>query len=290
MAVSAPLRLADKAPYSVGFAQRVASLNARPRLDVQVCDHCNLRCAGCMHFAPLAPERYLDLGEYERDLRCLAAVEGISGFFEAVVLMGGEPLLHPSIAKIVRLTRCVLPEERIQLGTNGLLLGSMGDAFWDAVVDCDVEIVISAYPIRVDYAALFALVSGHGIRASYAGDFTRTGRGKDAFVRLALDPEGRCDPVSSFVGCPLGGCTMQIARGALWPCQVAAHHGFFTRRFGYAMHDDEGDSLSLASIASADDIENFRRSPHPMCRHCDSGRLSVAPWKRSAFAADEWLA
>ena len=40
-------------PYSVSFAERMTRMSAKPMLDVQVCDHCNLRCAGCLHFAPL---------------------------------------------------------------------------------------------------------------------------------------------------------------------------------------------------------------------------------------------
>ena len=58
----------------------------------------------------------------------------------------------------------------------------------------------------------------------------------------------------------------------------------------YGMHDDPGDSLALDTIGSMDDIENFRRRPHPMRRYCDNDKLTVAPWRRSELAADEWLA
>ena len=83
---------------------------------------------------------------------------------------------------------------------------------------------------------------------------------------------------------------MQMARGSLWPCQVAAHHGPLAARFGYDMRDGEGDSLPLAGIRSAGDIESFRRRPHPMCRFCDNGKLSIVPWRRSELVAEEWLA
>ena len=112
-------------PYVEGFVDRLRGLALKPKLDVQVCDHCNLRCAGCLHFAPLAPERFLDLGEYERDLRRLAAIEGFGGYFESIVLMGGEPLLHPQVADVVSVTRAILPDENITLCTNGLLLKRM---------------------------------------------------------------------------------------------------------------------------------------------------------------------
>ena len=55
------------------------------------------------------------------------------------------------------------------------------------------------------------------------------------------------------------------------------------------MHDGPDDSLPLGSIGSAEDIEDFRRRPHPMCRYCDNDALTVAPWERSQLKAEEWL-
>ena len=279
----------ERTPYVESFAERLTKMAAKPMIDVQVCDHCNLRCAGCLHFAPLAEQRFLDLDEYERDLERLSAIEGIDGYFGTVVLMGGEPLLHPRVVDVVRLTRRYLPNEHVGLCTNGLLLRRMGTDFWDAIVECNIELALSPYPISVDYEALVELAREKGAWVTFNGDITGTGERKDVFLRLALDPEGGCDPTQSFVSCPVGGRTLQLARGAIWPCQVAAHHGDFARRFGYDMHSSPDDALPLASIASADDIEAFRRRSHPMCRYCDNASLCVVPWERSKREAQEWL-
>lgn len=257
---------------------------------MQVCDHCNLRCAGCLHFAPLAEEGYLEVEAYERDLSRLASVDGVEGYFGSIALMGGEPLLHPRLADIVRVTRANLPGENIVLCTNGLLLRRMGDEFWRTLVGCDIRLLISPYPLRLDYGGLAALAREKGVRAAFAADITNTADGKEAFLRLAIDPEGEGDPAQSFTSCPFGGSYLQLARGAIWPCQVAAHHGSFARRFGYGMHDTPDDSLPLASIGSTDDIETFRRMAHPMCRYCNNDALAVAPWERSSLDAAEWLA
>ena len=125
---------------------------------------------------------------------------------------------------------------------------------------------------------------------TFNGDITGTCERKEAFLRLALDPEGGRDPVRSFTSCPVGGRTLQLARGAIWPCQVAAHHESFAQRFGYDMHDDPDDALPLDAIRLTDDIETFRRRVHPMCRYCDNDALAVVPWERSELAAEEWLA
>lgn len=135
------------------------------------------------------------------------------------------------------------------------------------------------------------LIASHiGAKAIFSRDITGAAEGKEAFMRLALDPNGSRDPVRSFASCPFGGCFQQLARGAIWPCQVAAHHAGFARRFGLDMHDEPDDALALDGISSADDIEAFRRCPHPMRRYCDNDALTIAPRERSGLAADEWLA
>lgn len=278
------------APYSQSFAERLRQMAARPKLDVQVCDHCNLRCAGCIHFSPLADEYFLDPDEYERDLERLAAVPGIEGYFETIVLMGGEPLLHPRIADVIRISRAHLPGENVALCTNGLMLKAMGDEFWDTLVENEVELGISPYPIAVDYEVLYELAASKGAKVKFTSDITRTASDKEVFMHPALDPDGGCDPARSFADCPFGGHYLQLSHGAILPCQVVAHHAPLAQRFGYDMHAEPDDRLILDSISSTDDIETFRRRPHPMCRFCDNDALTVVPWRRSELEADEWLA
>lgn len=279
----------DGVAYREGFAERLAKMATRPMLDIQVCDHCNLRCAGCVHFSPLAEERFCDLAGHARDLERLAAIEGIGGYFADIVLMGGEPLLHPHIAELLRVTRTILPGERLTLCTNGLLLRRMGDAFWDALVSCGVRLAISPYPISLHYQELVEYARARGVQAFLAGDITGTAEGKEAFIRLALDSAGGCDPAESFVSCPFGGHFLQLARGALFSCQVAAHHGPLAWRFGLDLHASPDDALPLESIDAVSQIEAFRRRSHSMCRYCNNGALTVAPWERSKLEAGEWL-
>ena len=205
-------------PYVEGFAERLAKMAEKPKLDVQVCDHCNLRCAGCLHFAPLAEKGFLDLGAYAYDFEQLAAIEGIEGYFGSIVLMCGEPLLHPDIVEVVRMTRAYLPNEHIDLCTNGLLLRRMGDDFWRTLVECDVVLAVSPYPINLDYEELARLAESKGVEVQFAADIAGTAEDKQVFMRLALDSEGTCDPVRSFTSCPFGGSFMQLSRGALWTC------------------------------------------------------------------------
>ena len=279
----------EPVPYRLSLLERIKALMEKPYLDVHVADHCNLRCAGCIHFAPLAEPRFLDLDAYGEDLAALARIPGIEGYIREVSLMGGEPLLHPEVAGVIRLTRAHLPNAQIALDSNGLLLKRMGNEFWQAMSECKIKLLLSPYPLRVDYPALLELAASHGVKAGLAGDVTNTQDGKEAFFRLALDPSGSQDPVTSHNRCPFGGRTLQMSEGRIWPCQVAAHHAPLNGKFALDIHAQPHDSLVIADIVSTDQIEELRRSPHPMCRYCDMAHLSVAEWGVSSLGAVEWL-
>ena len=71
--------------------------------EVHITEHCNLNCKGCYHFSPLAKEEYLDINEFERDLRRIYELCGDN--VERITLLGGEPLLHPDINRFIEVTR-----------------------------------------------------------------------------------------------------------------------------------------------------------------------------------------
>jgi len=122
---------------------------------------------------------------------------------------------------------------------------------------------------------LVEFVQAKGAQARFNQDITGMCVGREMFMRLALDSDGGCNPTESFVSCPFGGHFLQLSHGAIWPCQVTAHHDYFSKRFGYDMHDGPEDSLPLECIASIENIETFRRKSHPMCRFCDNESLTV---------------
>ena len=46
------------------------------RVEVYLVDHCNLKCAGCGVFSPLAEDKYLDISMYQRDCQRLSELTG----------------------------------------------------------------------------------------------------------------------------------------------------------------------------------------------------------------------
>lgn len=106
--------------------------------EINVAEHCNLRCRGCSHMSPVLPKALVNPEDVYRDLRTLARHYRA----EHVRLLGGEPLLHPALAAVAEAVRESGITSRIRVLTNGLLLSRAPAAVWDAVD----QIHVSMYP------------------------------------------------------------------------------------------------------------------------------------------------
>jgi organic radical activating enzyme len=105
---------------------------------VNIVEHCNLRCRSCQHLSPVLPKYSVDPDTLQADLSALAA----SYHVKVLKLLGGEPLLHPSVVDVIAAARASQVADIIEVWTNGLLLPRVERRFWD-VVD---SVRISLYP------------------------------------------------------------------------------------------------------------------------------------------------
>ena len=102
------------------------TLNA---VQIHITDHCNLNCAGCFHFAPLAPEKIYPYESIKKDLLQLKSLTKDRGL--EVALLGGEPLLHPQFLEICQLVKDIFPDNTHWVITNGLLLKQQSQEFFN---------------------------------------------------------------------------------------------------------------------------------------------------------------
>lgn len=123
---------------------RLDELEQIGHLDIHIVDNCNLKCKSCSHFAPLVNTNVMiETSEYEKNLKRLQ--ELVSNICD-IALLGGEPLLHPDIEKIVQKTREYYPYAEISLITNGILLENMTDSLVQTLKDNHIIVSISLYP------------------------------------------------------------------------------------------------------------------------------------------------
>jgi cyclic pyranopterin phosphate synthase len=99
-------------------------------LRVSVTDRCNVRCVYCMPPEGVTWRPHSSILRYEEIAQVVrvAAEQGV----RKVRLTGGEPLVRPNLAALVRMIADIPGIEDISLTTNGLLFASMASTLADA--------------------------------------------------------------------------------------------------------------------------------------------------------------
>ncbi len=261
----------------------------RPLRDLRVSltDRCNFRCPYCMPAAAFGPDhaflrdpQLMAPGELARLARAFVAL-GV----EKIRLTGGEPLLRPDAAEIVRLLKREVGVPEVALTTNGWFLEKLAPALRAAGLD--------RLNVSVDSLddATFARLTGRGLRKE------RVLRGIDAAVAAGLPVKINCviqrgvndggilDLCAHFrergltlrfiefmdVGNTNGWQPQLVVPAreilekisAVWPLEplAPAYRGEVAARYRYA--DGRGEIGLISSVTE------------PFCRDCQRARLSA---------------
>ncbi len=145
-------------------------------LRISVMDRCNFRCTYCMPvekfgeaYSFLGRDERLDFDEIERICRQAASL-GV----EKLRLTGGEPLLRPDLAGLVKKLRRIDGIRDIALTTNGVLLPDQAQSLRDAGLD---RVTVSLDALD---EAVFARLSGG------RGSVQQVLRGIDSALAIGL--------------------------------------------------------------------------------------------------------
>jgi MoaA/NifB/PqqE/SkfB family radical SAM enzyme len=275
-----PHILKDTRQYFIIKAKKITQLFP---VEIHVAEHCNLNCKGCNHFSSLAQEEFLDVDDFEKDMRRLSE---LSKTFYQIKLLGGEPLLHPRLADFFRVTRKYFPDTPLQLTTNGILLTRQTEQFW---LDCNqnkVCISISQYPIKLDKAEIKRLSKKYDVHVEYNGTTDQ-----NRFCKMPLDLAGGQDNKKSFRKCAVSwGCCVTLRDGKIYNCCFAAHIKFFNEYFKQNLALCDKDYVDIYKIKSKKEIIDFLEKPFPFCRYCKTQDIQFAQrWGISKKEITEWV-
>lgn len=253
---------------------------------LNIVDHCNLRCKGCDHFAPIAEERFVSLDCIEKDLAQMSRI--LKGDLFSIGIMGGEPLLHPQLKEILFYTRRAFPETIIRLVTNGILLLRQDEDFWRICREQNIFVVCTKYPINLDFEAMKEKAAAHHVLFDFHDN---TGLVTKTSYKIPLDTHGRQNPRKSFSNCFHANLCPFLMEGKFYPCTVAPNVRHFNKKFGTHMALEDGDFLNIYHVTQASEVLDFLSSPKPFCRYCDVENRSYGQkWERSQKAMEEWIA
>ena len=253
---------------------------------LNIVDHCNLRCKGCDHFAPLADNYCVPLATIESDLHQFSKI--LKGELLSLAIMGGESLLHPQLKEIMIFARSYFPRTKIRLRTNGILLNRQDDDFWRTCREQNIDVIVTKYPINLDFDNMEKKAALH--RVTYGYDNTSREVTKTSY-KIPLDIAGKQDPETNFRNCFHANTYPLLMEGRLYTCTVAPNVHHFNKSFGTSLELKDDDFLNIYSVMEASEIYDFLSTPKPFCRYCDVGHRSYGhKWERSKKAMDEWIA
>jgi organic radical activating enzyme len=253
-------------------------------IEVDLCHHCNLNCAGCSAFSPLIAEpQFADSGVFENDIMRLSAL--LNGNLGRIHLMGGEPLLHPEISEFIRASRKAFPQMAIKIVTNGVLLDKMPDSFWSVCKEQEAIIAVTRYPLKLDFDMMKELAGRNSVKFEFFGIAV-----EKSTYNLALDPNGKQNSYESFVDCQIANECIRLKNGKLATCSLILNIDFFNQHFDTDLQVCPNDYIDIYKAQSGSEIMSFLAHPVPFCRYCDiNNRTYDNPWHISERSVDDWV-
>lgn len=263
--------------------RRIRDVREKLKFEVHLTEHCNLNCKGCYHFSSIAEEEYIDVEEY------LSVIDRLSDIFdgtaERILLLGGEPLLHPEIIRIMTETRQKFPDGEIAIVTNGILLPQMGDDFWTCCSEYRIQLEPTKYPLNIDYAHVEEKAKTFNVEIH----FFNMADAEKTLSKQTMDITGSQPKEDNFYGCYRANECITLKGNRLYTCIIPAHIHHFDKKFSLGLPSFESDGIDVFSNTK-EEILDFLTRPIEACRYCD--RLNIEsglPWEIGKGEIDEWV-
>jgi len=232
-------------------------------IEYSVAYHCNLRCSACSHMSPFISKQFPDLESFVRDLEALSPVLHTKD----IRLLGGEPLLNPLVVEFLRAAKASGIADTIMVTTNGLLLHSQPDAFWENVN----FIWLSLYPGRSPPEKALENIKAKAKEFGVRLDLDPTSHFRATYV---TEPHAK-DYVTDMIFRTCGSahryhCHM-LYEGKLFKCAVPPFLPEFLARMGRNGYDPSVDAFDIhGAQALFEELKTFLFTPVTLeaCRWC----------------------
>lgn len=253
------------------------------KFEVHICEHCNLNCKGCYHFSPIAQKEFLDVNEWE--MHCKRLSELFEGEMEFISLMGGEPLLHPKICDLLKITRKYFGIGDVSIITNGILLLDMDENFWETCRENNITIRQTKYPIDIDFNAIEKKAEKENVNFIYFNTGIKT-LGYQPFDLKASQPA-----LENFRNCYRVNSCISFSHGKLYTCFVPAHIHHLKKYFNLDIETKESDGIDIYKVNSAEEIRKLLEKPLFFCRYCmrNLAKRDGIEWETSKKDIKEWV-
>lgn len=226
-------------------------------VEILVVDHCNLNCAGCDHFASIANPWFMPVEQFKET--CILLKEKIPQL-QILSIWGGEPLLHPNFLELCQIAQEIFPN-KVQCGTNGILLQSYTDGQLDKLAETNCEVNLAVYLMEnFDHQAVLKRLQDHKVKCNYT-------QNRLHFGVPIVNIEGTEDPLQ-FYDCAkaiLPDFTIKNYKMYKCPFSCCVHH-ITDCNPDIIIPEEENDYLDIRTM-TLEDIYHFTFEPNNTCKY-----------------------
>jgi hypothetical protein len=239
-----------------------------------------MKCKACAHFSNLVNENVFY--KYSHIKESLYHLSHIIPNITNMSILGGEPLLHPEICKIMAVVRKLFPFASIQITTNGIILDKMPQSFFAVAEENRILISVSLYPPMYEHVdKIVDILKNNGVMYSV--------NRYDHFERRLL-PRPVFEKRNMFEKC---GHIMCLRGSQLGWCVTALYTDYYNRHFGRPiLPEDSG--VDIFAHNSGNSLLSALHCPLELCAQCvsrDTGRQYFQLWRPAGVSpkAEDWF-
>lgn len=241
-----------------------------PTIEIHASHVCNLNCAYCSHYSPIASKSSpVDVDRMIADIIKLSKIPHQSSYIKQIDVLGGEPLLCNRLEDILVACQSLGNPHTLKFViSNGIL------------VNKDIIAICERYGFALNVTKYPTVTLPEGINPYPFHDATCM-----STMPKTIEPSNPCH---GKYHCSNGKC-LQLRDGAIHLCSVSAYADFPETEFGISIPRSKFDALNLDDLDSYDEVILFSYLQHPFCRHCSIDKNEEVPWAKSSRKLDEWF-
>lgn len=235
-------------------------------IEIHVVDHCNLKCANCNHFSPIAEPWYISIENFTEQMQLL---KQNCPWLTKLQILGGEPCLHPQIEQLCQIARDILPNEvEIIVLTNGTVISKIEKL----ILIEGIRIAITPYILN-DIASVEKIPWADNI-------FFLSSR--PVMSETLVDPINLKNKNINFQHChwyTIPCLTLKEYR--IYLCPFAAHINHYFKAAGLEIKTDNFSTLlDIRHPISYEQLKQVSKQPTEACQYCQQDS-AVVPYHKS---------
>lgn len=240
--------------------------NNKYKLYFILTNQCELNCYSCEHNCGIYKNAwFISLKEVENNLQILKKE---MKNLQELILIGGEPLMHPQIKEICLLIRKYFPKLHCSIGTNGIKLFN-NLLLSKFLTDLKFDINISIYPVNLEkYELLFNELDTKNIPYNYQSS-------KVLFSKIILDKQGKQSNNTIICSKIKNNPIFTLYKNKIYNCELSCCFDAFN-----FPEKENIDFIKLQESNLEEKIYKLYENQQFRCKYCITSSEGLIPWHK----------